>query len=454
MSAPATETVLATYVGGGARDAAAAADVSAAALPAWAAMTGTERATILTSIAAELRKPETAAELAEITSMETGKRLAEARAEVGMSAAFFDWFATAVRARTDQDLRVAPGHRHRVHMRALGVVVVSTPWNFPLSIPARKIAAALAAGCTVLFKPSEVAAGASLALARLVEAQVPPGVLCTMLGDGATITGVWLADPRVRGISFTGSTRVGLLVADQAMPSFTRCVLELGGNAPVVVMDDADPRLAVELISAAKYRNNGQSCIAANTAWVPRSMLDDVAAGLVADADGLVLGDPLDSSTTLGPLALPTDRYRVKSLAEDARARGATVHRSTAAVPDRGQFTAPVIAIAPPLDAAVVTEESFAPVLAVMPYDNVADVVDWSRRSSMGLAGYVVGTDVDRACGVAEALDVGIVGVNTATPNTPQIPFGGLKSSGLGCEGGQQGLDAFLTPQVIAVAQR
>ncbi|MER6463816.1 aldehyde dehydrogenase family protein [Streptomyces sp. NPDC001228] len=453
VTEPATGAEFAEFVGGGAKDAAYAADVAARALPGWAGTPAVARAAALQTIADRLREPEPAAELAELTARETGKRLAEARAEVGMSAAFFSWFAAAAATRDDRVTRAVPGIRHQISHRPLGTVAVSTPWNFPLSIPARKIAAALAAGCTVLFKPSEVAPGSSLRLAEIVQEQLPEGVLCALLGDGAELTRVWLNDERVRGISFTGSTRIGLTVAELAARRLVRCVLELGGNAPFIVLDDADPSQAVDLIAGAKFRNNGQSCIAANTAWVPRSMLGEIVDGLAAAADGLVLGDPLDTHTTLGPLAPPGDPQRMTDLAEDARRRGATVHRSTAAVPDRGHYAAPVLAVDPPRDCRMVTEESFAPILPVLPYDDLADVLDHTRKAALGLAGYVAGTDLVRAIRVAEALDVGIVGVNTSTPNTPQIPFGGLKLSGIGWEGGQAGLDAFLTPQTTAVAE-
>jgi len=449
---PATGSVLAAYQGGGAADARKAVEIAAAALPGWSGTPAPPRAAALVAIAARLREPAIAEELAVLTARETGKRLAEARAEVGMSAGFCEWFAAAIQNRTTGVLRVVPGIEHEVTEQPLGVVAVSTPWNFPLSIPARKIAAALAAGCTVLFKPSEVAAGSALRFARIVAEHVPDGVLCTMLGDGAEVTEAWLDDPRVRGISFTGSTRVGLLVAERARAQLTRCVLELGGNAPFVMLDDADPAQAVELVNGAKYRNNGQSCIAANTMWVPRDRLDEVVERLVATAGELVLGDPLSAGTTLGPLTLPTDPARVDELAAEAANVSKAVYTADVAVPEQGHFARPVIVVDPDRESRIVTEESFAPVLPVLPYDHIGEVLAATRDNALGLAGYVVTGDPGRGRRVAAMLDVGIAGVNTATPNTPQVPFGGRKLSGLGWEGGQAGLDAFLAPQTIAVA--
>ena len=449
---PATGEVLGEYRGGGALDALAAVDAAERALPGWGALPRPRRAQVLLEIAGELRGDAVAEELATLTSRETGKRLAEARAEVGLAAAFFEWFAAAIQGRADQVVRAVAGVEHRVGMQPLGIVVAITPWNFPLSIPARKIAPALAAGCTVLCKPSEVAAGASLRFTEVVARHLPEGALCTMLGDGEALTRAWLGDPRVRGVTFTGSTRVGLLVAAQAQPRLQRCLLELGGNAPVIVLDDAEPDPAVELIAGAKYRNNGQSCIAANTAWVPRRMISAITDGLVAHAEALRLGDPLDVATTLGPLALPTDPGRVEELAAEAARHGATVHRSRAAKPERGHFTLPAIVVDPPRDARLVKDESFGPILPLLPYDDLDEVVQLTRRSALGLAAYVAGADTERAISVARQLDVGIVGVNTATPNTPQIPFAGRKLSGLGVEGGQLGLEPFLAPQTIAVS--
>lgn len=452
VSEPATGAAMVEVAGGGAADATAAADAASAALANWSGTPQVFRARALLEIARELRRPEVAAELAETTARGTGKRLAEAHAEIGMSAGFFEWFAAALHPRTGTTVHAVPGIRHEVHSRPLGVVAVSTPWNFPVSIPARKIAAALAAGCTVVFKPSEVAGEAALRLASLIEDRLPPGVLSTLIGEPRTITAALLADQRVRGISFTGSTAVGRAIAAQAVPHLTRCVLELGGNAPFVVLADADPTRAAQLLAQAKYRNNGQSCIAANTAWVPAHLLDRVVDELRTITDGLVSGDPLEDATSLGPLALPGDPARIEDLVADAGRHGARVLRGAGAVPAKGHFVRPALCVEPAREARVVTEESFGPVLAVLGYDDIEDVLGHTRRSELGLAGYVVGSDTARAAEVARALDVGIVGVNTATPNTPQIPFGGLKSSGIGWEGGQAGLDAFLAPQSVAVS--
>jgi succinate-semialdehyde dehydrogenase/glutarate-semialdehyde dehydrogenase len=305
----------------------------------------------------------------------------------------------------------------------------------------------------VLFKPSEVAPLSGLRLAEIVEQVAPSGVLDTVVGDAATVADTWIEDPRVRGISFTGSTRVGRVLAGQAAASLTRCVLELGGNAPFVILDDADTTRAAQVLAVAKYRNNGQSCIAANRVWVPRSMLDDLVAEFADLSNTLVTGEPLDETTTLGALALPGDPDRMTGLLADAEGAGATVLPSAVQLPQRGQFAKPGICVDPPGDARVVTEEIFGPACSITGYTDFDEVLSATRSNPLGLAGYVIGRDTARAAQVARALDVGIVGINNAAPNTPQIPFAGLKLSGVGAEGGDAGLDEFLTDQSVAVAR-
>lgn len=239
-------------------------------------------------------------------------------------------------------------------------------------------------------------------------------------------------------------------MATQAAPRLIRTVLELGGNAPFVVLDDADPQRSVDLLAIAKFRNNGQSCIAANQAWVPRRLLDEVVTRFAEAAERLVLGDPLDPTTDLGPLTLPDDPARVAALVDNAETHGAELIRADTPIPSSGSFATPVICVNPGAGAQILTEEIFGPALAIRAYDDVDEAIAATRDSDHGLAGYVVGQDTRRAEQVARHLDVGIVGLNTATPNTPQVPFGGLKLSGIGWEGGRHGLEAFQAPQTLA----
>jgi succinate-semialdehyde dehydrogenase / glutarate-semialdehyde dehydrogenase len=306
---PSTGAEVAKLVGGGSAEALAALQAARNAYPTWENTKPTQRATLLRAIAAKLRDADVELELATLISTETGKRIAEARGEVALSAQFFDWFATAIATDSADRWNVVPGLEHLVSKHPLGLVAVVTPWNFPVSIPARKIAAALAAGCPILFKPSEVAPASALRLAELIEAHVPTGLINTVCGDGPAIVDTWLADPAVRGLTFTRSTRVGATLAASAASRFVRCVLELGGNAPFIVLDDAELARAVELLLIAKYRNNGQSCIAANQVWVPTKQLDQFTAAFLAASNELTLGDPLDERTTLGPSHYRASRH-------------------------------------------------------------------------------------------------------------------------------------------------
>ncbi len=447
---PTTGAVAATVLGGGRREAARAVDRAAAALPGWAATPAPARAAALQQVAAALR--EQTEDLAWLVTVETGKRIAEARAEVGFSADFFDWFAHEVAGSGGETWNSRPGTTHYVASRPVGVVAVLTPWNFPLSIPARKLAPALAAGCTTLFKPSEVAPLSGLRLAAIIDEALPAAAVETVVGSAEDVAGVWLGDRRVRGVTFTGSTRVGRLVASQVAGRFARTVLELGGAAPFMVLDGADLDAAVDVLMVAKLRNNGQSCIAANTAWVPSRLLGEVADRLEAAFASVAVGDPFDDPTGLGPTCMPSDPTRLAALADDARDRGARVVVPGRKQPGEGFFVAPTLCIDPGPDARVMSEEIFGPVLPVLPYDDLDEAVERVNASSYGLAGYVFGPDRDAARAVAERLDVGLAGVNTGSPNTPQVPFAPRRDSGVGVEGGHAGLDQFLMFQTVAVS--
>lgn len=450
---PATGQPFAEVVGGQARDAANAVDAAHVAFESWSRTTAKERASGLRRVAAALRETSVADELATVTSRETGKRVAEGRAEVGLAASFFEWFAEAITTHHGQTWDVAAGVRHEVIWKPLGVVAAITPWNFPVSIPARKIAPALAAGCAVVFRPSEVAPLAGLRLAEIIDDCLPAGVVNTLIGPSRIVADTWLSDPRLRGLTFTGSIPVGQALAEKGLGHMIRFVLELGGKAPFVVLDDVDLAKAVSFLAVAKYRNNGQSCIAADQVWVPRQLVEEFTRLFVQASESLVIGNPLDEATSLGPLAKPTDPERISALVRDAEAHGASVIEAKVAVPTSGHFVAPAICVNPPPQARIVHEEIFGPVAAIRTYDEIGEAIAAVRESPHGLGGYVAGTNIGRAAETGRRLSVGIVGINTATPNTPQIPFAGLRLSGMGVEGSELGLEEFMTPQSLAVAQ-
>ncbi len=450
---PAGGTLIKELVGGGKLDTIRAVDEASRSMEAWESKSSAERSRTLHNIASTLRGDEVQAQLSTLISQETGKRISEAQAELNLSAAFFDWFGDAIASRHGETWEIVPGISHEVRHQAIGVVGVITPWNFPVSIPARKIAAALAAGCAVVFKPSEVAPLSSLSFAEIVASHLSQGVLCTIVGEPASVAEVLTGDPRVRAITFTGSTRVGQLIARDAAANMKRAVLELGGSAPFIVLDDVDIDESVATLMVAKYRNNGQSCIAANHAWVPQHLYGDFVEAFIKASEDLVIGDPLDQNTTLGPLALPSDPLRLAELIRGAEADRATVVHTHAEELPSGNFVSPAVCLSPSPTAQIVSEEIFGPVLSILPYSNVDCVIEALQSLRYGLSGYISTNDIERAKRLASRLDIGIIGVNTATPNTPQIPFSGRKFSGIGTEGGMLGLDEFLSHQTIAYSQ-
>jgi succinate-semialdehyde dehydrogenase/glutarate-semialdehyde dehydrogenase len=302
----------------------------------------------------------------------------------------------------------------------------------------------------VLFKPSELTPLSSLVLAAVVERHVPAGVLSTVLGTPADVADPWLAAPEVGVVSFTGSTRVGRLIAANAAPRFLRTVMELGGCAPFLVLPDADPQAAAQTLLVAKYRNNGQSCIAANQIMVAREVAAEFTEAFAAATEKMVVGDPADPATDLGPLAPAGDPARMASLVEEAVARGAR-RISSGTGPAEGHFAPATVLLDVDPGSRVMADEIFGPVAPIHVYDDLDDALKIHHATGYGLAGYVCGTDLDRAQQVAGRLSAGIVGINNGTPNTPWIPFGGLGNSGLGYEGGRAGLEAFQTFLSVAV---
>lgn len=453
LRSPIDSAVITTVGTGGTADAEAAVDAAAQALPMWSGLSVDERSAALRRIADELS---VAADSGwpELICRETGKRLAEARAELGMSATYFRVFADLAEEQRSERFDAVPGHLHTTDTRPVGVVAALSPWNFPVSIPARKIAAALAAGCTVVAKPSELAPLSSLVLAAAIEQHLPAGTVNTVLGPPADIVEPWLADPRLGAVTFTGSTRVGRLVAAGAAPRFLRTVLELGGCAPFVVLPDADPEQAAAVLMVAKFRNNGQSCIAANQIFIAEEIAGDVVDALTAAVDDLVIGDPRLDGTGLGPLAPAGDPDRMRALVADATGRGAQVTTGPRDLPQQGHFVAPTVLTGVDPASPVATEEIFGPVAAVQTFRDVDSVLDAHYATGYGLAGYVCAGDVGAAQAVAERFRAGIVGINTGTPNYPGVPFGGTGLSGLGYEGGRLGLQEFQHIRTTTVGGR
>lgn len=448
---PATGAPIARVEGGGARDAMRAAEVAGEAFAGWGGTPALERARVLRRIA-DAVDGLAEGSLAEIVTRETGKRLEEARAEIRFSARYFEWFADVISTSPGQVWDVVPGVRHFVRWRPLGVVAVMTPWNFPVSIPARKIAPALAAGCTVVFRPSQYTPQSSLGLVAGIEHLLPPGVLNTVSGRAGTVSNSWLDDPRVAGLSFTGSTEVGRHLAAEAGRRLKMATLELGGRAPFVVCADADLEQAVEALVVAKYRNNGESCIAANNVWVHQSLWEEFVPAYLERNEKARVGNPLEDDVDLGPVRKAEDVSRLEALAEEAGEAGAEVVVGGGDAPEEGFYVRPTVCLEPPPSLRVWRDEVFGPLTPIRPFASLEEVVEDSNASHYGLAGYVMSRDEDGALDLASRLEIGLVGINLSTPNTPQIPFGGLKASGFGgYEGGWAGLEPFIEYQSIAV---
>ena len=418
--------------------------------PLWAATTAKERAAILRKWAALMLA--NTEDLARIMTAEQGKPLAEAKGEVAYAASFLDWFADeALRVNGDVLTPPAAGRRIIVRKSPVGVVAAVTPWNFPLAMITRKAGPALAAGCTIIIKPSELTPLSALALARLAEkAGAPAGVLNVVTGDAAPIGNVLTGDKRVRKFTFTGSTRVGKLLAARCMETVKRVSLELGGNAPFIVFDDADLDAAVEGAMASKFRNAGQTCVCANRILVQAGIYDAFAARLAEAAKKLVVGPGLAGPTDQGPLINPAAMAKALAHVEDAVKRGGRLLTGGKALSNEGHFFEPTVITEVPADALLCREETFGPVAGLVRFSTEAEAIALANDTDAGLAAYVFTRDIDRAWRVPEALQYGMVGLNTGIISTEVAPFGGVKESGLGREGSSYGMDDYLDIKMVA----
>jgi succinate-semialdehyde dehydrogenase/glutarate-semialdehyde dehydrogenase len=420
---------------------------------AWASTPGWERSRLLRAIADVLRgKIE---EAAAMMARESGKPLAEARGEFGAAIDQFDWYADEARRIFGHTLGGRdPGARLDVQYRAVGPVAAFTAWNFPALLPARKIAAGLAAGCTVIVKPSEEAPSSAFLFAEAAKrVGLSKGVLGVVTGDPAEISRHLIASPVIRKVSLTGSVPVGKLIMKLCADGVKRLSLELGGHAPVLVFSDADPVAAGKTCAAAKFRNNGQVCISPTRFYVHASIKDAFADAMVASAKALKLGSGVDPSVTCGPMINARGRERIESMVQDAVARGASVLAGGARPQafNRGYFFEPTVLDHVPDDARVMREEPFGPVAPLSTFEDFDDVVERANDTPFGLAAYVFSNSLSLASRAASALEVGMIGVNDMALAAAEIPFGGVKESGFGREGGQVGILDYLEPQYIKV---
>lgn len=446
---PATGEVVGSVPDGGAEDATAAIDAAAKAFPAWAAKTAYERSAILYK--AWSLMTERKAELARLMTTEQGKPLRAATNETQYAADFLLWYAEEAKRVYGETIPAPRGDQRFIILKApVGVVAAVTPWNYPISMLTRKLAPALAAGCTVVLKPAEATPLCAIAVYKILEeAGVPPGVVnLVTAADPKPVGDVFTTDPRVRKITFTGSTAVGKMLAGKAGENMKRISLELGGHAPFIVWEDADPTHAAKGASLVKFLNTGQACISPNRMFVHKSGADAFVAELTGRVERLRAGNGLEDGVGIGPLVNEAAVAKVERQVEDAKAKGARVmcggHRLMDNGLDRGHFYAATVLADVTPDMLIYREETFGPVAAVVPFEDGDDVLAMANDTHYGLAAYVYTNNVAKALRTVEGLDFAIIGVNDINPTAAAAPFGGMKSSGLGREGGHEGIDEYL----------
>jgi succinate-semialdehyde dehydrogenase / glutarate-semialdehyde dehydrogenase len=449
---PATEETITSVASASVEDAKAAVDAAADAFEGWAARKPRERAEILRkSYELIVRDAE---RLAKLITIENGKALSDSKSEVLYSAEFFRWYAEeAVRNIGDVSRAPSSGARIFVHHKPAGVAVLVTPWNFPAAMATRKIGPALAAGCPVVLKPASETPLTMLALMPLLEeAGVPAGVVNVIPSrrSGAVVSAM-LHDPRVRVVSFTGSTEVGRKLLHEAADNVVKPAMELGGNAPFIVFEDADIDAAIDGAMIAKMRNMGEACTAANRFYVHEQVHDAFAKKLTERMASLKLGNGLDDGVALGPLVNAEGRDKVKALVEDAVKKGAKVLTGGAAPDGKGYFYPATVLDDVPDDAAMLNEEIFGPVASIQRFRSEDEVVKRANDTEYGLVAYLYTGDLSRGLRVSERLDFGMVGLNRGLVSDPAAPFGGVKQSGLGREGAHEGLMEFLETQYVSL---
>lgn len=448
---PATEEVLASVASAGAADASAAADAAAAAQPGWAATAPRERAEVLRR-AFELMTARSE-DLARLVTRENGKVLAEARGEVAYAAEFFRWFSEEA-VRIHGQVTTAPAGTNRILVlhQPVGVALLITPWNFPAAMATRKIAPALAAGCAVVLKPASLTPLTALAIGQLLqEAGVPDGVVNVVPGRSAsTITEAVLAHPAVRKLSFTGSTEVGKVLLRQAADRVLKTSMELGGNAPFIVLADADLDTAVEAAMVAKMRHNGETCTAANRFYVEAPVAAAFTERLAEAMGAVRMGPGLNDDVGLGPLVDAATRDKVRELVDAALDHGARAVVGGEPGPGPGFWYPPTVLADVAPDNPILAEEIFGPVAPIVVVDDAEEAVARANDTDLGLVSYLCTGDLRRGLALAERLEAGMVGLNRGLVSDPAAPFGGVKESGLGREGGHEGLLDYTEAKYVA----
>jgi succinate-semialdehyde dehydrogenase / glutarate-semialdehyde dehydrogenase len=453
---PATEETIAEVAYGTREDVKAAIDAAHKALPAWMKLTAYDRAKILKKTADLMRA--NADGLARALTMEQGKPVPEAKAEILHSADTFEWFAEEGKRIYGQVIpNSAPGKRHLTIKHPVGVVGAIGPWNFPITLQARKIAPALAAGCTIVCKPASQTPLSLLNVFDLmIEAGLPAGVANFVLAPAREVSEEFMSNYHVRKISFTGSTEVGKQLIRMSADQVKRISMELGGHAPLIVFPDADPEVVAKAAVLGKFRNNGQVCVSPSRFFVHKDIQKKFTEASVEAARALKLGNGLDAGVEVGPMFELGAMENTIKLINDATGKGAQLltggKRCTQF--EKGYFFEPTVLTGIPADANLLTEEPFAPVMPILEFSNLDEVIAAANNTRYGLAAYVFTNDLTTAFKMAEGIEAGIIGINDPVPATPQCPFGGMKESGLGRELAHEGLEAYLETKYLSIKLR
>lgn len=448
---PATGAVIGRVAHAGTADLDRALAAAQRGFNAWRNVPANERATTMRKAAGLVRQRADA--IARLLTQEQGKPLAEARVEVLAAADIIEWFADEGRRVYG---RIVPSRnlaaQQLVLKEPVGPVAAFTPWNFPINQVVRKLCSALATGCSFLVKaPEETPASPAALLQAFVDAGVPGGTVGLVFGNPAEISSYLIASPIIRKVTFTGSTPVGKELAALAGKHMKRVTMELGGHAPVIVAEDADVALAVRAAGSAKFRNAGQVCISPTRFLVHRSLKDEFAQAMVKVAEGLKLGDGLTEGTTLGPLANARRLSAMSKVLDDARARGVKVATGGERVGSSGNFFAPTVLTDVPLEADIFNNEPFGPVAAIRSFDDIEEAITEANRLPFGLAGYAFTRSIKTAHQLAQRLELGMLWINQPAAPTPELPFGGVKDSGYGSEGGPEALESYLVTKTVSI---
>ncbi|MBG9783314.1 NAD-dependent succinate-semialdehyde dehydrogenase [Shouchella lehensis] len=448
---PATKEIIGTIAKAGREEAKQAVDAAASALKAWKNKTAAERSEYLLKWHELIRRDEKI--LGEGMTIEQGKPLTEAVGEIRYANSFLSWYAEEGKRIYGETVPAsAPNKRILVQKQAIGVIAAITPWNFPAAMLTRKLGPALAAGCTAVVKPSELTPFTAYRLADLaLEAGVPKGVINVITGDAAAIGEVWMNDDRVRKVSFTGSTAVGKLLMRQAADTVKKLSLELGGHAPFIVTQHADIEKAVDGLMASKYRNGGQTCVCANRVFVHESIKDLFSESFIQAVKQLKTGNGLADHSIIGPLVNQSAVDKVQNHLRDAQEKGATLIYGQEPEETNGYYQTPVVVMDATDDMLCMNEETFGPLAPITTYQSVDEVIQRANATPFGLAAYVYSTNLSEAFTISEALEYGIIGLNDGLPSVAQAPFGGVKESGLGREGGHWGIEEYLEVKYISM---